>query len=340
MTPPPAQLGFVAIGRNEGERLGRCLASLRTIGAPIVYVDSGSTDGSVDRARAADASVVELPTDQPFTAARARNAGFERLIAEYPLLPLVHFIDGDCELVPGWIDGALAALAESPTLGVVCGRRVERTPDASIYNRLCDIEWDTPVGPAKACGGDALFRVLAFVQVGGFNPAVIAGEEPELCVRLRAAGWGVRRIGHDMTLHDAAITRFSQWWRRTVRAGHAYAQGAALHGKPPERHGVRELRSMLAWSLGPPALALALAWPTRGLSLLVLPLAYGALFVRVARGQRRLGRSAPHARLYAASIVVAKFAMLRGAAKFWLSSLSGRNPAIIEYKRPVTPAPK
>lgn len=340
MTPRPAQLGFVAIGRNEGDRLVRCLDSLRATGAPIVYVDSGSTDGSVACARAAGAGVVELPTDQPFTAARARNAGFERLLADHPALPLVHFIDGDCELVPGWIDAALAAIAQSPTLAVVCGRRVERFPDASIYNRLCDIEWDTPVGPAKACGGDALFRVAAFQQVGGFNPAVIAGEEPELCVRLRAAGWEVRRLAHDMTLHDAAITRFSQWWRRAVRAGHAYAQGAALHGKPPERLGVREIRSTLAWSLGPPVLALALAWPTRGLSLLLLPLAYGSLFLRVALRQQRQGRPAAHARLYAAFIVLAKFAMLRGAAKFWFSSISGRRSAIIEYKRPVAHAPQ
>ena len=107
----------------------------------------------------------------------------------------------------------------------------ERHPDASPYNKLCDIEWNTPVGDAKSCGGDAMMRVSAFRQVGGFDAGVIAGEEPELCVRLRANGWTLERINAEMTLHDAAMTRFSQFWKRAKRAGHAYAEGAAVHGR-------------------------------------------------------------------------------------------------------------
>jgi len=43
----------VVIGRNEGERLVACLASLGGEIRRAVYVDSGSTDGSVAAARAA-----------------------------------------------------------------------------------------------------------------------------------------------------------------------------------------------------------------------------------------------------------------------------------------------
>ena len=277
----------MAIGRNEGERLRACLAS--TVGrgpAAVVYVDSASTDGSVDAARAAGAEVVELDMSVPFTAARARNAGFERLSAVLPGLAFVQFLDADCELVDGWLPAARARLEARPDLAVACGRRRERHPESSSYNRLADIEWDTPVGEAKACGGDALVRASAFRAVGGYDPALIAGEEPELCVRLRKAGWKVERLDAEMTVHDAAMTRFGQWWRRSVRAGHAYAEGAAIHGAPPERHWVRESRSNWFWGLGLPAAAAASAWPTGGLSLALLG-GYAALWHRVRRAALR-----------------------------------------------------
>ena len=229
-------LGVVVIGRNEGERLLRCLRSVTAQAATLVYVDSGSTDGSVMAARDCGATVVQLDTTQPFTAARARNRGFQVLCEISGAVELVQFVDGDCELVEGWNDKAFALLAAREDVAVVCGRRRERFPDGSIYNRLCDIEWDTPIGEALACGGDAMMRAAALEQVGGFRDELIAGEEPELCVRLRALGWHIWRLDAEMTLHDAAMTRFSQWWRRSKRAGFAFAEGAHLHGASQERH--------------------------------------------------------------------------------------------------------
>jgi len=102
---------------------------------------------------------------------------------------------------------------------VVCGCCRERFPDRSIFNMLCDIEWDTPVGEANACGGDAMMRADAFGQANGYRDDLIAGEEPEICVRLRAVGWKIWRLGEEMTLHDAVMTRFSQWWNRTKLSG-------------------------------------------------------------------------------------------------------------------------
>jgi len=76
------QIAAIAIGRNEGPRLEACLASLRAAGLTrIVYVDSGSTDGSVDAATDTGAVVVPLDMSKPFTAARARNAGIAALKA-------------------------------------------------------------------------------------------------------------------------------------------------------------------------------------------------------------------------------------------------------------------
>jgi GT2 family glycosyltransferase len=267
----------------------------------------------------------------PFTAARARNAGFEKLLAADPDTEFVQFVDGDCEVAAGWLELAVKTLEERPDAAVACGRRRERFPDASIYNRLCDIEWDTPVGEALACGGDAMMRVAAFRKVGGFDPGVIAGEEPELCVRLRRGGWRVYRLGAEMTLHDAAMTRFGQWWKRAVRTGHAYVQGRAMHGRSPDRHYVRECRRLWALGFAVPLVAVAASWPTDGLSLL-LGLIYPLQVARIYRRARRRPLPAKHALAFAASCVLSKFPEWLGACKFRIRRLLGGPATIIEYK--------
>lgn len=325
-----AAVGCVAIGRNEGERLRICLQSLLRSVKDVVYVDSGSSDGSADMARSLGVHVVDLDLSIPFTAARARNVGYQRLIRERPGIELVQFVDGDCEVVPGWLETAAARLRERPELGVVCGRRRERHPEASSYNRMCDIEWDTPVGETRACGGDAMMRVAALLAVGGYNPDLIAGEEPELCVRLRAHGHAIERLDAEMTLHDAGLTRVTQWWKRNVRSGYAYAEGVALHGAPPERHWVREYRRAVFWAAMVPAVALGAAMPTAGASLLLL----GGFPLSAARVYRQMRRHRPSAdaRVAAVLLTVGKFPELQGILKYHWARLRGRSSTIIEYK--------
>ncbi len=325
------RIGVVAIGRNEGERLRRCLASLAGHAGRIVYVDSASTDGSSAIATAAGAEVVHLDMNLPFTAARARNAGFERLLVLDPEVELVQFVDGDCEVEAGWWVAALAAMASQPQAAVVCGRRRERHPEASIYNRLCDVEWNTPVGEALECGGDALIRTRAFREVAGYNPALIAGEEPDMCVRMRQRGWKIFRIDAAMTLHDAAMTRFGQWWRRELRGGHAAAEGAAMHGHPPERHRVRECRRNWFWGAALPVAMLAWAWPTHGLSMILL-LLYPVLVFRIDKSLRRRSMAPADARLYALFCALSKFPQAIGQARYWLGRMTNRPSRLIEYK--------
>lgn len=324
-------VGVVAIGRNEGERLRRCLESVVRDVQCAVYVDSGSTDGSVDMARSLGVEVVELDMSQPFTAARARNAGVERLRMRWPNLEFVQVVDGDCEIVAGWIDAAMRFLAEHDKAAIACGRRRERFPEASIYNRLCDLEWNTPVGETKACGGDAVIRLAAFQQVGGFDPSVIAGEEPELCVRLREHAWSIHRIDHEMTLHDAQMTRFSQWWKRAARAGHAFAEGAAMHGDGKDKHWTRETRSVWFWGFFVWFVAIVAAPFTYGLSLLIL-LGYAVLFLRVFQSSKRLGRTSRDSLRFAWFTTIGKLPQWCGLVTYWLNRLRGRKTRIMEYK--------
>jgi len=323
--PAAARIDAIVIGRNEGTRLEACLASLRGKTRRIIYVDSGSTDDSPAMARTAGAIVVALDLSQPFTAARARNAGLAALpdgCADF-----VQMIDGDCTVAAGWLDQAASFLDSRPQAALVCGRRRERFPQASIYNLLCDWEWNTPVGPARACGGDALIRLDAIKGIGGYRDDVIAAEDDEMCQRLRAAGWQLWRIDAEMTGHDAAIRRFGQWWRRAVRAGHGFAEVGALH----PGYFAAERRRVLLWGAVLPVVVLAglLVWPPLAVGVLAL---YALSLARMALRLGKHGMPFLQALRAAGLITLSKFPNLQGVLIRGYRRLHGRAATIIEYK--------
>ena len=355
-----SNVGVIAIGRNEGERLRRCLASVLGRGLSVVYVDSKSTDGSAELARSMGAEVVNLDMSLPFSAARARNEGFERLMQLAPDVKYVQFVDGDCEVVEGWIDRARTESEARRDVAVVCGRRRERFPDASIYNRLADLEWDTPVGEAESCGGDAMMRVESFRAAGGFDPSVVAGEEPELCQRLREKGWKVLRINAEMTLHDSAMLSFGQWWKRAVRSGYGAADVATRFGQ----HGlfVKLTRSAQWWAVEWPLLVLAFLVPIPVLFLvgprllgksdadIVLRVGIAAMFsaaiismlpLQMLRVARRVRPRVPDLRTalaYGVLTMIGKWANWIGQVRYRRDRKAGKNTRLIEYKAAATRA--
>ncbi len=336
---PLARLAVVAIGRNEGPRLRRCLESIPRGVAARIYVDSGSSDGSPALARALGAEVVELDPSLPFSAARARNAGFERAIALAAELLAVQFVDGDCSLAPGFLERALALLAAERELGAVCGRRREIAPERTIYNRICDVEWRSPpagdVG-SIGFGGDVMIRVEALREAGGYRESLIAGEDPELSLRLRWLGWKVERRDLPMTLHDVDMRHFGQWWRRARRAGHAWAEVAHLHRGRAERIFRRELRRIAVWGGALPLGALATAPLEPIVSWLLLSL-YPLQIARVAAGAIRQGFGYRDAAAWGLACVGGALPNLVGAAGFHWNRLQGRRTPLIEYRGPGAP---
>jgi GT2 family glycosyltransferase len=309
----------------------------------IVYVDSGSSDGSVEWARGIGVDCVELDAARPFSAARGRTTGFERLRGAAPGVEYVYFVDGDCETSPDWMPTAVEFLDAHPRTAVVCGRRRERFPERSVYNRMCDVEWDAAVGVVASCGGDSVMRVTALEQVGSFDPSIVAGEEPELCFRLREAGWEIRRLAADMTSHDAAMTRFSQWWTRCVRGGFggldvlAKLRAKGLVGELPN---AKMTRSARIWAVAWPAAVIVAAVAghaaagRRGA-------AAGACLVgvlgplqalRIAAGRRKLGTPFRTALEYGFLTMAAKFPQLQGQIRWRLRRARGEDARIIEYK--------
>lgn len=323
-----SDLGVVAIGRNEGERLRRCLDSVVGRGLPFVYVDGNSTDGSVDLARSRGVEVVKEDPTRSNCAATARNEGFERLLQVAPDVRYVMFVDADCEVVDGWLDRGRRYLEEHPSVALVAGRRRERYPEHSIYNRLADVEWDLPVGEIDLSHGDMMVRVDAFRKLNGFDPKAFVAEDHDFCMRLREAGYTLMRIDAEMTLHDIAITGFKQWFYRAVRSGYGFPLMALMHGRSQGKYCVRHVLSALAWAVLLPLVSLAAAWPTHGLSLLLL-LLYPIQILRIFWRHRTKGMAPDLAWHYGWTCTLARFPHALGVFRFARESLKGRTKTTV-----------
>jgi glycosyltransferase involved in cell wall biosynthesis len=330
--PLLAQVGVVIIGRNEGDRLMRCLDSVVGQVGAVVYVDSGSIDDSCLVARQRGVEVVNLDMSQPFSAARARNAGFARLRKIDPALRYVQFVDGDCEVLPGWLAAAAAVFVADRLVVAVCGALRERYPEQTVFNRICSVEWNWPqAGEVAAFGGNVMLKIAIFAVVGGYNNLIIAAEDDELGVRLRKVGGKLIRLDRESMIHDANMTEFGQWWTRGKRCGYAFASVAALHGAAPERKFVKELRRTILWGGVLPLCVVLTLWMTNGLSLLLL-LRYPLTIARIIQATRHRGFGWRDSLVWAISCGFAPFPGVSGAVKFYFTRRTHRLPEIIEYK--------
>jgi glycosyltransferase involved in cell wall biosynthesis len=329
---PPA-ISIVVIGRNEGKRLERCLQSIsqiRGVGVrEVIYVDSDSTDGSPELASRHGATVITVHPERP-TAAIGRNAGWQRAPSD-----LVLFLDGDTVLHPDFPLAAWDALSRDPSVAAAWGHRREIHPEKSVYNRVLDLDWIYQPGFTEFCGGDVLMRRKVLIETGGFDERLIAGEEPELCRRVRALGYRILHIDHPMTGHDLQMTRWSQYWKRATRAGHAYAEvSERFRGSEDPSWNADRKRNLARGSFWMLSLIAAIVASVRfGLG----PIAVWFVFLLLMslrsawKARWRTGNQATlllfgiHAHLQQIPICI-------GQLQYELSKRRGRAKALIEYK--------
>jgi GT2 family glycosyltransferase len=248
-----SDVAIVVIGRNEGALLERSLRACTSASSTTIYADSGSSDESMIIAERLGVMAIALSPSKPFTAARGRNEGFERATKVVPGIKFVQFVDGDCELHPDWINTARDFLLKNPNVGIVCGQLHERFPERSIYNRLCEAEWKRPPGETGACGGIFMARAAVYEAAGGFDESISAGEEYDLCLRVRRTGWAVWRLAGGMATHDAALYRLSDWWERMARTGRVAAAGAIRYSGDDAAPHRQKCLSTMAWAIAIPA---------------------------------------------------------------------------------------
>jgi GT2 family glycosyltransferase len=318
------KIGIVIIGRNEAKRLPLCFQSMDMWGCEKVYVDSDSSDDSVAIAKEHGIEVVELDKRLPFSAARARNEGFKYLLELNAELEFVHFIDGDCELDKNWLLDAIDVLDKQETVAVVFGRLREKHRNTSVYMKLCDMGWYKPAGFVDACGGIATYRRTVFESMGGFNALLIAGEEPELCLRIRNTGWKVLSLDAEMGTHDSAMTQFTQWWTRCVKVGFGYMNGLEWGGWS------KQYKSALFWA-GLPFFIVLLVLITNSSAGLLLFLLYPVQIYRIFKKASTGKLSRKDRFIYAFFCMLSKFPESQGILNYFLNKISSKNK-VIQYK--------
>jgi GT2 family glycosyltransferase len=329
----PVPVAVVVIGRNEGERLRACLASVLAMDYPrdlldILYVDSASTDNSVRLAQSLGVRTIAL--DGPTTAARARNAGWTRTSA-----PFVLFLDGDTLLHPDFVRNNIDRF-DDPSIAGVFGDRREMHTAGSLYNALFDLDWNTQPGFSLYFGGDALVRREALDAVDGYDERLIAGEEPEMCRRMRERDYRILHVAEPMTRHDLAMHNFGQYWRRSLRTGHAYAEISALYARTAdplwraESHG-NTVRGLF-WLAAPAGCAVFSLARRSWLPIGLFSLGAAALGARTAMRATSKTRSPSLLPAYALHSHLQQVPIFFGQLRFWLRRHRSRRSGIIEYK--------
>jgi type II secretory pathway predicted ATPase ExeA len=215
-------------------------------------IAAGAGEDGLAAAKEAGVDIVEI-SDGP-GGGRARNAGYRRLKKDNPGLRYVHFLEAGSMLAPGWLAHAEKFMARRPEVAVLDGRTILDQRRATVLDRVLAAASDRPPGEIQAAGPNALFRVDAFEQAGGFRGDIVADATGDLCVRLRRRGAHVWRSDAVMATVEAGRLTFKGWRLETMRIGFASAAGAALHGAPPERYGVKEQSRAFFWGGLLPAL--------------------------------------------------------------------------------------
>lgn len=302
MTSHPCRVSIVIKALNEEANIGAAiesaLAAIADVGGEVILADSASTDRTVIVARRYPVRVVQLARPSDRCCGAGPQLGWQHSRGEY-----VYIMDGDMKMVPGFLEQALAFLAQHPEIAGVAGRVVELNNESLEYRERGErerrVEAHRAPGAVDRLDGGGLYRRRAIEEAGYFSDRNLHSyEEFDLAVRLRSLGWKLWRLPVDAVTHYGHDAPPYSLLLRRWRSRYACGLGELLRGawgQPRMKlvvRGLRELRlylAVLAWwvalaavpFVGLPPAAGALAF----LGLLAAPFAVMAL------RKRSLGRA-------------------------------------------------
>lgn len=326
---PPCRIGIVIKALNERAYIARAVASAQaaTVGmsAVVVLADSGSTDGTVEIARDAGALVVQLADPREKSCGIGAQLGFQHLDCEF-----VYILDGDMELFPDFLPEAIALLGGDPGLAGVGGLVEERGEGNYEFRRRKENQDGVVVGTVEALDMGGLYRTSAVRMVGYLtNRNLHSYEEKELALRLRAAGFGLRRIGIPAVRHWGKTQSTGALLLARWKSRHLDGPGELLRSAV----GSRYLRRVIAMFWRPLAVATSWLWFVLALALLpwsgwplALPLIFNAaLFLNFLRRTRTLGSAG----VAFVNLQVITASLLRGMVRPQTSPITPINSVIL-----------
>ncbi len=233
----------VIVCTYNGERTIRgCLEGLLKLEYPnfeVIIVNDGSTDGT---AAIVSEYGVRLINTQNGGLAAARNCGLEAATGE-----IVAYIDDDAWPDPSWLTYLAAAFLRTTRAGV-CGPNFSPPGQGSI----ADCVANAPGGPIHVLltddeaehipGCNMAFRKACLQAIGGFDPQFrVAGDDVDVCWRLRQRGWTLGFSPGAMVWHRPRNS-VGAYWKQQRGYGEAEA---LLERKWPERY---NLVGHLSWA--------------------------------------------------------------------------------------------
>jgi GT2 family glycosyltransferase len=317
--------GIVVIGRNEGQRLSDSLIAAKYYGLPFVYVDSQSSDGSVEIAHNLNVDVVILDTSTLINASRGRNEGVAYLLERNPNLSYIHFIDGDTVFDPLWCKTALNILENNSEIAVVCGVLREKNRHHSLYAKLLGIEWRLMTQSNGKCGGNATIRLSALQLVNGYDETLIAGADPDLYRRLKEKNFYVKTTEIEMGEHDGGMTSFSQWWTRCKRSGYAFADARSCSKSN------RGVKNTLLWGLALPISILISVFLLGPVGIIIISL-YVVQIIRMVISKNIQCLKITDKIYYAVNVNLARIPQTIGVLSCYLERYAKIKKSVIHYK--------
>lgn len=257
---------------NIAAAVESALASLEGVDGEVILADSGSTDRTVEIARAYPIRIVQLANRGERTCGAGPQLGYQDSRGD-----LICLIDGDMVLDPGFLEAASRFLRDNPAYAGVSGQVRDVNLESLEYvrrNRRHAPE--LAFGETDRLNGGGLYRREAIESVGYFTDRNLHSyEELDLGARLTSAGWRLNRLSIPFVDHRGHTTEaFALLWRR-LETGYAFGIGELIRGALGRRHfrtvltSARELRLWLAlivawlalpvvgWMLGAPAALMA-----------------------------------------------------------------------------------